>query len=125
VAEIDVAAGELASARAHLLEADAVAAVLDEVSYRSTVQAQLADVEARLGDPAAARVAIEFSEQLTAPEDVINYAITHSVRARLALADGHPEAAERWARSAVRHAFVTDQPQTRADAELELARILA
>ena len=124
LAEIEIADGNLAAARSHLLEADAVAAAIGERAHRSTLQAMLADVEARLGDTTAARAAIELSDDLSASEDVINYAMTHAVRARLALADGDPDAAERWARSAVHYAFLTDFPQSQAVAKLELARIL-
>jgi len=71
-----------------------------------------------------ATAAIELSDDLSASEDVINYAMTHAVRARLALADGDADGAERWARSAVHHAFLTDFPDSHATAKLELARIL-
>ena len=124
LAEIEIADGNLDAARGHLLEADAVAAAIGERAHRSTLQAMLADVEARLGDATAASAAIELSDDLSASEDVINYAMTHAVRARLALADADPEAAERWARSAVHYAFMTDFPQSQAVAKLELARIL-
>jgi hypothetical protein len=125
LAQIEVADGNLAGARSHLLEADAVAATLGERSYRATLQATLADVYALLDDRAAARAAIELSDELSARQDVINYTITHSVRARLALVDRDSDAAERWARSAVGYAFLTDFPQAQATAKLVLARILA
>jgi class 3 adenylate cyclase len=125
LAEIEISRGNLSAARNHLLEADAVAAAIGERAHRSTLQAILADVEARLGDASAARAAIHLSDELSASEDVINYALTHAVRARLAAADGDPDAAERWARSAVHHAFLTDFPDSQATAKLELARILS
>jgi hypothetical protein len=56
---------------------------------------------------------------------VINHAITHRVRARLALADEDQEAAERWARSAVHDAFLTDFVRFQAAAKLDLARVLS
>ena len=46
------------------------------------------------------------------------------MRARLALAEGDPEAAERWARSAVEIASQTDAPIGKADAHVDLARVL-
>ncbi len=124
LAEMELGDGNVAAARALLLEADALVAGLDERSYRSTIQATLADLEVLLGDHVAARAAIDLCDSLSAPEDVINYAITHGIRARLALADGDAGAAERWARSAVHYAFLTDFPQTQASARLELARLL-
>jgi hypothetical protein len=66
-----------------------------------------------------------MAEQLSAPGDAMNYAITHQVRARLALSSGECEAAERWARSAVEHAFSTDWVGEQADAQLGLARVLS
>jgi class 3 adenylate cyclase/tetratricopeptide (TPR) repeat protein len=125
LAEIEISRGNLAAARDQLLEADAVAATIGERGHRSTLQAILADVEARLGDATAARAAIDLSDDLSASEDVINYAITHAVRGRLALAEGDTDAAERWARSAVHHAFLTDFPDTQGTAKLELARVLS
>jgi hypothetical protein len=47
------------------------------------------------------------------------------VRAQLALADGDGERAERWARSAVDNAFLTDFVSYQGAAKLELARVLA
>lgn len=71
------------------------------------------------------RAAIALSDELTAPEDVLNYAITHRVRAELALTQGAGAEAERWARSAVHHAFLTDLVITQAQARLALAGVLA
>jgi hypothetical protein len=55
----------------------------------------------------------------------VNFIITHGVRARLALADGDSETAERWARSAVDHASRTDDIVDQANTRLDLARVLA
>jgi len=112
-------------ALATLLRSDAVQLELGQVFFRSTTQAELARTYELLGDRDAARSAIELAEQLTAPEDAVNYAITHTVRAQLALADNDRDVAERWARSAVDHAQRTDFPEHQADAMLELARVLA
>jgi ATP/maltotriose-dependent transcriptional regulator MalT len=125
LAEIERLDGDNAAALDLLLRADAQLADAHEQSDRATVQAMLARTQERLGDRAAANAAIALSDQLGAPEDVINYTITHAVRARLALAEGDPRAAQRWGRSAVEHASKTDFLAERAEAELELARILA
>jgi len=53
------------------------------------------------------------------------FAITHEVRARLALAEGDAAQAERWARSAVQFASETDFLGFQADARLVLAEVLA
>jgi hypothetical protein len=65
------------------------------------------------------------AERLSAPEDIVNFAITHRVRARLALAEANTEAALRWARSAVAHASRTDWLEARVETTLGLARVLA
>src|SRR5204863_538759 len=76
LAETELAAGNLDAARKHLSEADPYAASTGEKSYRSTLQAIRARVEALAGDHAAARDAIELSDQLSAPVDVVNFAET-------------------------------------------------
>ena len=85
----------------------------------------LSDLYEHHGDPDRANAAIALSDQLSAPEDVINYAITHRVRAAIALADGDLDAAERWAISAVDNAFKTDFSIRRAEARAQLARVLS
>jgi len=120
----ELSAGDPPAALAWLLRSDAILADLGQHSLQSTTQALIAHTQELLDNDAAARAAIDLAERLSAPEDVLNYAITHRVRARLALADDDGEAAERWARSAVTHAFLTDSPALRADAKLELARVL-
>jgi DNA-binding SARP family transcriptional activator len=124
-AEAELSAGDPVRARSWLLRADAGLAEVGENGYRSTVQALLARVHELLGDTEAARAAIALSDELSPPEDRVNYAITHAVRARLALSDGMAEAAERWGRSAVEQAFLTDLILYQARAQLELAGILA
>ena len=124
LALVEMDAGQPASALAVLLESDAALAASGEQSFRSTTQATLAWVYEALGDEAAAREAIALAEALGGPEDVLNYAITHAVRARIALRTGDGESAERWARSAVQHAFQMDSPGVRGDTQLTLARVL-
>jgi hypothetical protein len=125
LADVEMSDGNPAAARAALLKSDASAAELGECSIRSTIQARLAEIEWLLGDRAAAEAAIGLCDELGAQEDVINFAITHPVRAQLALSDGDLAAAERWARSAVDYAFLTDFPIIRGNAKLSLARIQA
>jgi hypothetical protein len=55
---------------------------------------------------------------------MLNFAITHRARARLALSEDNPQAALRWARSAVANASRIDSLEVRADAALDLARVL-
>ncbi|HET8980843.1 MAG TPA: hypothetical protein VFN87_22010, partial [Solirubrobacteraceae bacterium] len=125
IAKTERSAQNLAEALAWLREADRLLAAMDERGLRSTTQAMTARVCELLGDTAGARAAMALTEDLGGPDDVINQVITHEVRARLALADGDAEAAEGWARSAVKHADRTDFAADQAETRLELARVLA
>jgi class 3 adenylate cyclase/tetratricopeptide (TPR) repeat protein len=125
LADIQFSAGNPAGAIEALQPADETLAQQGERTYRSTMQAYLAEAYELLHDPAAARAAIELAEQLSAPDDALNYAITDGVRARLALSDGDGDAAERWARSAVQHTLKTDFLVDEARARLNLAHVLS
>jgi serine/threonine protein kinase len=120
----ELSADDPAEALVWLLRSDALLVELGQHALRSTTQALIAQTQAALNDADAARAAIALSERMSAPEDVLNFAITHRVRARLALADNNAEAAIRWARSAVAHASRIDSLEVRADATLDLARVL-
>ncbi len=122
---IELSAGDGAAAIGALQRADAMLAELGERSLRSTIQALLARAQEMERAPGEAQSALELAEELSAPQEAINYAITHEVRARLALAAGDLEAAERWARSAVEYAFKTDFVEHHAGARLGLAHVLA
>jgi tetratricopeptide (TPR) repeat protein len=122
--KLELSAGDPAAALAALQRSDAILARIGERGLRSTTQAHLAQAHSRLGNTDDARAAVELSEEFGGTEDIVNFIITHEVRARLALADGDGEAAERWARSAVDHASRTDDPVEQANSELELARVL-
>jgi tetratricopeptide (TPR) repeat protein len=123
--ETELSAGEPERALSGLLEADASLVEMGERGIRSTIQALLAQVYERMGDRESARAAIEVAEELGGEEDEINFVITHAVRARLVLADEDGEAAVGWALSAAEHASRTEEPLARADAEVELARVLS
>jgi class 3 adenylate cyclase len=121
----ELSAGDSAGALRWLLRSDALLADLGQHLLRSTTQAFVAETQTSLGNSGAARAAIELAERLSAPEDIVNFAITHRVRARLALRESNNEAAVRWARSAVAQAFRTDWLEARADATLDLAHVFA
>jgi class 3 adenylate cyclase len=122
---IELSAGDPGAAIASLLRSDAILAKLGERSLRSTTQAMLARAHQLLDETDAAAAEVELAEQLSAPQDVLNFAITHGVRAHLALANGDPAAAERWARSAVQAALKTDFVVVQAEAKLGLARVMS
>jgi serine/threonine protein kinase/tetratricopeptide (TPR) repeat protein len=121
----ELSAGDPAAALPWLFRSDALLAELGQHFLRSTTQAVIAQTQVELGNGGATRTAIELAERLSAPEDIVNFAITHRVRARLALSEQNTEGAVRWARSAVAHALRTDLLELRGDATLDLARVLA
>jgi tetratricopeptide (TPR) repeat protein len=125
VAKVHMSAGDPAAAVDALTRSDAVLAEHGERPWRSTVQARLARAHAALHDREAALAACHLSDELSAAEDVINYAITHAVRAQLALEQGDSEQALQWANSAVDYAFQADRPEYQADTKLDLARVLS
>jgi tetratricopeptide (TPR) repeat protein len=125
VARIRRRAGDPERALTDLQRGDQMLADLGEHSYRSTTQAMLAELHEQLGDRAAALAAIDLAEKLGAQEDVINFAITHEVRARLALSDRDFVGAERWATSALDYAYQTDFLWIRASAKATVACVLA
>jgi class 3 adenylate cyclase len=124
-AELELAAGRPASAVTALQEGDATLVGQGERTYRAMIQALLAVAHERLEQAEAARVALRLAEELSLPEDVMNFALTHEVCARLALAEGDAQEAERWARSAVAHTLQTDFLLDQARARINLARVLA
>ncbi len=123
--EIEEAVGDYDAAIAAAERGDQILGDAGETAFRSTSQAMLSDLYQRHGVPDRAIAAITLSDQLSAPEDVINYAITHRVRAAIALAEGDLDAAERWANSAVQNAFKTDFPIVQAESKAQLARVLS
>jgi ATP/maltotriose-dependent transcriptional regulator MalT len=124
MARVEAQAGRPARARELLLSSDALYERAGDRGFRSTTLAMLAKLNETLGDRDAARSAIEQCEEIGSDEDVINFAITNAVRARLALADGDNEAAERWARSAVDRAFETDFTFVQGETLLTLSFVL-
>jgi tetratricopeptide (TPR) repeat protein len=120
----ELSAGDAAAAVEASLRSDAILTGVGDASFHATSQALLAQSYERLGNFDAARAALEVAESIGAPDDVITYAITRCVRARLALGEGDRDAAERWARSAVDRSSATDDIVIRAEATLELAGVL-
>jgi len=123
-AHTQLLAGDTAAALETLLGSDAILTELGERGYSSTVQAFLAQTYEQLGQIDQAHAAIALSETLGSHDDVINHVITHGVRARLALRDGNHDA-ERWARSAVEHAYMTDSIDLQGHTRLQLGEVLA
>jgi ATP/maltotriose-dependent transcriptional regulator MalT len=125
VALIHDSAGEPMAAVPALRRADAVLEELGERGIRSTIHAFLAWALATGGDVGAARAACDLADELTAPEDIVNFTITPRARARIALAEGDGERAEELVRTAIQHALRTDAVLEQAAGKLELAHVLA
>lgn len=123
-AGISLSEGDAAAARASLERSDAILAEFHELSMRSTTLAMLAEAHEQLGAIEEAAATLERAEELSAPADVLNFVITHCVRARLAAASGDMSEAKRWARSAVEHAARSDFVGRQAEAMLVLAHVL-
>jgi tetratricopeptide (TPR) repeat protein len=121
---IQLSIGDAAAARVALLRSDAILGELGERAFRSTTQALLARAAESLGQAEEADAALRRAESLSSPSDVVNFSITHEVRARLALTAGEAERAEHWARSSLYHALQTDFVTYQAQAHLGLARVL-
>jgi tetratricopeptide (TPR) repeat protein len=125
LARIEFSADNPAGALRALQRGDAMLAESGEVGYRCTVQAFLAEAHQVLNHGDEARAALALSAQLSTAEDVVNFMITHRVQACLAWADGDRDAAEAWARSAVRIAQRTDWVWEKGRTRLILAHILS
>ncbi|MGN6169137.1 MAG: AAA family ATPase, partial [Solirubrobacteraceae bacterium] len=124
IADIHILAGTPEAALPGLGGLDDSFAERGRRDLRSTVQAVKAQVYVAMGDRESALSAIELSDRLSASDDVINFAITHALRSRLAIAEGDLAGAERWAQSAVQHAFMTDFVSYQAAGKLQLAKTL-
>ena len=125
LAWIELSEGDAADALDALRRSDMTLAELGERSLRSTTQAMLALAHEQQGAVDTAQAAIERAEELSGPQDAFNYAITYEVRARLALAHGDLEAAERWARDGVTYALNTDFVALQAGARLAFALVVS
>jgi tetratricopeptide (TPR) repeat protein len=125
LASIALSEGDHEEALRSLLRSEAILAELGERVIRSTTQAMLGRAHERAGAAAAALAAVSLAEELSAPQDVANFAITHGVRARLSLASGDAGAAERDADRAVAYALKTDFLGLQAEARLGLAAALS
>lgn len=122
---IELSRGDGSAARRFLRECDQALSSLGERSQRSTTQALLARASEQIGDRPATRNAVELAEELAAREEASVFAITHEVRASLALAEGDRVEALRLAHAAVEFASRTDFVVFQAEARLALARVLA
>ena len=77
------------------------------------------------GRPDDALALLDEVDEISADEDVINFAISRGLRARIGSERGDLAEAERLAREGLEFALATDFPWTRGDAHLDLTYVLA
>jgi len=97
---------------------------LGDRGYRSTSLAYLAVALLASGEPEEAERAALAAEEISAPDDSVNFALGRTARALVVADRGELDEAERLARSGVEYAFRTDFPLVRGDALAALARVL-
>jgi class 3 adenylate cyclase len=123
--EIEMSAGRPAAAATVLRDANQKLEKFGEEATRSTILIRLAGALLELGDLVGGeRRAIE-GEDLSADEDVINFAQGRCVRALVMARRGELARAESLAEAAVSYAFETDFPTVQAEANLALANVIA
>ena len=125
LARTEMSAQQPANAVAALRRGDGILAGIGERSLRSAIHALLALAHAQLQQRDAAKAAIDLAEGLGSARDVLTNAITHQVRALFALANRDRAGAERWSRSAVQHALLTDDLVVQARARLGRSRVMS
>jgi class 3 adenylate cyclase/tetratricopeptide (TPR) repeat protein len=121
---IEIAAGNYPAAIRTLQATREKLSELGDLGRHSSATVFLAKALYLMGQlDEAERMALDAEEE-SAPEDVINYAISHEVRARIQADRGDHEHAEQLARSAVEYAFRTDFPTLRGNSLLALDHAL-
>jgi class 3 adenylate cyclase/tetratricopeptide (TPR) repeat protein len=121
---IEIAAGNYPAAIRTLQSTRETLSELGDYGRHSTATVYLAKALYLTGQMDEAEQMALDAEEESAPEDVINYAISHEVRARIHTDRGDHEHAEQLARSAVDYAFRTDFPILRGNSLLALAHVL-
>ena len=124
-ADVEEHAGNPAGAVTILSEAAEQLVELDSFSYASTAYAILGQTHYELGDRAAAAAYCDRCDELTAPDDLINFAIVNGLRARLAADAGEHDTARELAVVALDWALRSDFQFVRANAYRDSAHVRA
>jgi tetratricopeptide (TPR) repeat protein len=123
-ARVEMLAGDLASAEAHLRRDDAQLAGMGERYFRSTVAGMLGRVLMLRGLPEEAQAFVVLCEALSDADDAWSQVLWRSTRARL-VAEDFPRRALELAAQAVDLAATTSDLALRADTLSDLAEVLA
>jgi class 3 adenylate cyclase len=107
-AQIELAAGNPAEAVRAARESYEYGGSLGDTSYRSTTGAWLAAALLEDGKPDEAEAMAFEAEEMSADGDVVNFAMTRGVRARVAALRGDRGRAEALAREGIEFALQTD-----------------
>ena len=123
-AMIDLLDDELAAAEATLEEGYRQLERMGGTGHRAVVAAMLARVTLLLGSTDRAEELTRVAERIAAPGHLDVQVKWRSIRAIALARGGETEQAERLAREAVYQADGTDQPDSRAEARVDLAEVL-
>ncbi|HJU37291.1 MAG TPA: adenylate/guanylate cyclase domain-containing protein [Gaiellaceae bacterium] len=124
-AECELTAGDPQRAADIALEGVAELESLGELGWLSTVAGHAAEALHRLGRDEDAWRMTERAEAAGAPDDVITQLLVWQVRAKILARRGELQEAERLAREAVALSAPTDSLEVKANAECDLATVLA
>jgi len=124
VLQVEILAGDLASAEREVMADLAFLERAGETFYLSTMAALLSRVVRDQGRDEEALVLSRRAEEATAADDVESLALWQSIRAPILARAGKLAEAESLARSAVELSLKSDAPQMQADSLSELAAVL-
>ena len=122
--DVELCAGDATAAVRGAREGYDLGTRLGDHSYHPTTGAWLARALAAAGDLAEAERVALAAEEESAAVDVINFAMTREVLARVRLAADAQEEAERLARESVDFSLQTDFPVFQGDSLLILGEVL-
>jgi ATP/maltotriose-dependent transcriptional regulator MalT len=123
-APVELLAGDLDAAEAELRRDYDTLKRLGETNYISTTAALLSEVLYRQGDLGGAEEFTHVSEELAASDDVTSQFRWRCVRAKALAARGSIAEAERLAREAVELIGRSEDPNSQAEALMDLAEVL-
>jgi tetratricopeptide (TPR) repeat protein len=122
-AKVEILAGDLGTAEAHLRRDDEQLAGLGERYFRSTVAGMLGRVLLLRGQPLEAEAFVVLAEALSEADDAWSQVLWRATRARL-IATEHPDRALELAQQAVALSETTTDLDLRGDTLADLGEVL-